>query len=159
MVVDLLIDHHYAKDAVRLARAYPELKIVINHCMRARMKDGGVSDEWRAAVAACGREPNVYCKLSSILNFADTKPFEETAPTELTHYLPVLDPCFEIGLSLGRFGLFLLESLEEPRVLSDKETILEGLARLSQTGRVRTLHAHVHLLQKSSLLRAISPPL
>ena len=95
MVIDLLIAHEHAADALRLAREFRGLKIVINHCFRARMKDGKNSDDWRKAVADCGKEPNVFMKISSIVNFAEVKPFGDPAPGELAHYLPVLDPCFD----------------------------------------------------------------
>lgn len=94
-VVDLLIDPSFAPDAIRLAREFPKLKIVINHCFGARMKDGQVEEVWRKAVQDCAAFPNIHMKISSILNFAGTKPFVETAPSELEFYLPVLEPCFE----------------------------------------------------------------
>ena len=95
LVADLLITPEHAADAIRLAQDYPKLKIVINHCFRARMKNGEIDDKWKEAVKSCAAHPNVHMKISSILNFAGTKPFAESAPTELNYYLPVLDPCFE----------------------------------------------------------------
>ena len=96
MVIDLLIDHPSTRRMLFAWRGNTAvLKVILNHCLRARMKDGKISDEWKEAVAECGKEPNIYCKISSIVNFADVKAFEEPAPTDLEHYLPVLDPCFE----------------------------------------------------------------
>lgn len=96
MVIDLLIAHQHAADAVRLAREFRGLKIVVNHCFRARMKDGKMSDAWKKAVADCGKEPNIFMKISSIVNFAEgAKAFAEPGPVDLAHYLPVLDPCFD----------------------------------------------------------------
>ena len=95
MVVDLLVDPKHAPEIMRLAREFPTLKIIINHCFRARMKDGAVDDQWSAAVNSCAKFENVYCKLSSIVNFSEAKAFTQEAPTDLAYYLPVLDPCFE----------------------------------------------------------------
>jgi len=95
LVVDLLIDPSYAPDVMQLAREFPELKIVINHCFGARMKNGEVDDAWKSAVKDCAAFPNVYIKISSILNFAGTKPFVESAPSEMEFYLPVLEPCYD----------------------------------------------------------------
>lgn len=95
LVVDLLIDPTHAPDAIQLAREFPNLKIVINHCFRARMVNGQVDETWQKAVKECAAFPNVFMKISSILNFAGTKPFVESAPGEMKFYLPVLDPCFE----------------------------------------------------------------
>ena len=83
MVVDLLIDPSHAPDAIRLAREFPDLKIVINHCFRARLVDGKVDDAWKKAVKDCAAFPNVHMKISSILNFAGTQPFVESAPGEM----------------------------------------------------------------------------
>lgn len=95
LVVDLLIDPSHAPDAARLAREFPKLKIVINHCFRARMVDGQVDEAWAKAVKDCAALPNMHIKISSILNFAGTEPFVESAPSEMEFYLPVLEPCFE----------------------------------------------------------------
>ena len=95
LVVDLLINPSHAPDVVQLAREFPEMKIVINHCFGARMEDGKVDDAWSLAVKVCAVFPNVHMKISSILNFAETEPFVESAPTELEYYLPVLETCFE----------------------------------------------------------------
>ena len=95
MVVDLLIEHRHAPDTIRLAREFPKLKIVINHCFRAKIKDGKFSDEWKKAVTDCAAFPNVFMKISSILNFSEAKPFDESAPTNLKYYLPVLNHCYD----------------------------------------------------------------
>lgn len=95
MVVDLLIESQHAGDVKTLAIDYPKLTIVIDHCFRARMKDGKVSTEWVKAVKECGKLPNVHCKLSSILNFAEVKPFEKPAPNDLKTYRFILQTCFD----------------------------------------------------------------
>ena len=95
MVVDLLIEATHAADVIELAKKFPELKIIINHCFRAKLNDGRMSEEWKAAVKDCAQFPNVYCKISSILNFTTSKPFDERAPSDLNTYLPVLEPCFD----------------------------------------------------------------
>ena len=95
MVVDLLVDPKHTPDIIRFAREYPKLKIVIDHCFRARMKNGAIDDEWTSAVKACGEFKNVYMKLSSIVNFSEARVFTQDAPKDMAYYLPVLDPCFE----------------------------------------------------------------
>ena len=94
MVVDLLIESQHAQDVIRLAKEFPTLKIVVNHCFRAKLKDGRMSDDWVSAVRNCAEYPNVYCKISSILNFTDSKPFDERAPSDLETYLLILEECF-----------------------------------------------------------------
>ena len=95
MVIDLLIEHRHAKDAIRLAREFPDLKVVLNHCLRARMEGGRMSAAWRQAIKDCAKLPNIYCKISSIVNFSEAIAFGDPAPAELDYYRPVLDPCFD----------------------------------------------------------------
>ncbi|MEO2008775.1 MAG: amidohydrolase family protein [Pirellulaceae bacterium] len=94
MVIDLLIEYRHAEDVTRLAREFPKLQIVINHCFRAKLKDGKMGEEWQLAIKACAKHPNVFCKISSILNFSEAEAFGRPAPTTLNAYLPVLQPCF-----------------------------------------------------------------
>ncbi len=94
MVVDLLVSPSQSSDVIRLARDYPKLTIVINHCFQAQIKNGKVDPKWIDAVTDCAAFSNVFMKVSSILNFAGTNPFVETAPTDLEFYLPVLDHCY-----------------------------------------------------------------
>ena len=95
MVIDLLVGHQHAEDVVQLATKFPELKIVINHCFGAKIQDGKLSDAWKSAITTCAEHDNVYCKLSSIVNFAGTKPFSEAAPSDLETYQSVLQHCYE----------------------------------------------------------------
>lgn len=95
MVVDLLIGSEHASDVITLAKDYPKMTIVIDHCFRFRLVDGKISPEWKAAVESCGKLPNVHIKLSSILNFVGSQPFAEPAPTDLKTYAPVLQACFD----------------------------------------------------------------
>lgn len=95
MVVDLLVDRRYFQDVVQLATRYPKLKIVLNHCVRVKMENGHLTEQWKSAVTACAKHPNVYCKLSSILDFAGTEPFAKPAPFESEIFQDVLEFCFD----------------------------------------------------------------
>ena len=91
LVIDLLIEASHADDVVSLSRDFPRLKIVINHCFRAKIIDGDISDELKQAIKKCAAQKNVFCKMSSINNFSEVDPFTDPAPTDLNYYLPVLD--------------------------------------------------------------------
>ncbi len=95
MVVDLLIEASHADDVSALADAYPDMKIVVNHCFRAKILDGQISAELKSAIIQCARHQNVYCKISSINNFSEVLPFTVPAPTNLEYYRPILDPVFD----------------------------------------------------------------
>jgi L-fuconolactonase len=94
MVVDLLIETSHLNETLELAKKYPKLKIIINHCFRIRMKDQKIPDEWKKAITETAKFPNVYCKISSILNLSDIPPFKEPGPTDMKFYKPILDHCF-----------------------------------------------------------------
>ena len=95
MVVDLLIEASHADDVSTLADAYPSLRIVINHCFRAKIIDSDISNDLKLAIVQCARHRNVYCKISSINNFSEVLPFTVAAPTDLEYYLPILTPVYE----------------------------------------------------------------
>ena len=95
LVVDLLIEASHADDVVALANDFPNLKIVINHCFRAKIVAGKISAELQDAITRCAAHKNVYCKMSSINNFSEVAPFAEPAPTELSYYLPILNPVYD----------------------------------------------------------------
>ena len=95
MVVDLLVDQSFAKDVIELAQRFPNLKIVINHCFRLKLDNGKLPEDWKSAVTQCAKQANVYMKLSSIINFAGTEPFTETAPSDSQTYGELLDCCFD----------------------------------------------------------------
>ncbi len=95
MVVDLLVDQSHSADVIQLAKRYPKLKIVLNHCFRVKMEKGHLTERWKSAVTACDKHPNVYCKLSSILDFAGTEAFAEPAPTDSDVFQDVMAFCFD----------------------------------------------------------------
>ena len=69
---DLLFYVKHLRHAVTVARACPELPLVIDHCSKPLIAEGklfGWIDELRAA----SRFPNVHCKLSSLVTQADWK--------------------------------------------------------------------------------------
>ena len=95
LVIDLLIEASHADDVVSLSRDFPRLKIVINHCFRAKIVDGDISHELKVAIKKCAAQKNVFCKMSSINNFSEVAPFTDPAPTDLKYYLPILDPVYD----------------------------------------------------------------
>ena len=47
------------------------------------------------AIKKCAAQMTVFCKMSSINNFAEVAPFTDPAPTDLNYYLPVLDSVYD----------------------------------------------------------------
>ena len=85
---DLSLDLGLSQQTVDIATAIPELRIVINHCANLPM-DGGDPDPEAAALARSAAEcPNVYCKLSGMMDLRCTI---RPAPVDVDHYAPFLD--------------------------------------------------------------------
>ncbi|MGB7344170.1 MAG: sulfatase-like hydrolase/transferase [Pirellulaceae bacterium] len=95
MVVDLLVDQSHSSDVIKLATLYPKLKIVLNHCFRVKMEKGQITERWKLAVTAAAKHPNVYCKLSSILDFAGAEAFAQPAAVDSKIFQDVLGFCFD----------------------------------------------------------------
>jgi len=82
----LVLPVHLSNLLKRLGR-HPELKVVVDHCAKPRIKEGEF-DEWRSSIAAIARETDAYCKLSGLLT--------EAAPECNTRDLePYVDAIFE----------------------------------------------------------------
>jgi L-fuconolactonase len=69
---DLLFYVKHLKHATTLARKLPELKMVIDHLAKPRIKDH-VLEPWKEAFLAASKFPNVFCKLSGLVTEADWK--------------------------------------------------------------------------------------
>jgi L-fuconolactonase len=50
---------------LRLFEKYPEMRTVIDHCMKPAIRDGAF-EPWAAKMAVIARETNVFCKLSGL---------------------------------------------------------------------------------------------
>jgi L-fuconolactonase len=85
---DLTLDLGMDERTVDVATAIPELRIVITHCANVPM-DGDDPDSDSVALAQRAAEhPNVYCKLSGMM---DLRCSIRPAPTDLDHYERYLD--------------------------------------------------------------------
>jgi predicted TIM-barrel fold metal-dependent hydrolase len=81
--------------AAKLAADVPALRIVIDHVGGARIA-APLSDEWRAGMAALGRQKNVHCKVSALMEQTRESAMKwGNAPRDTAFYAPVLDHCWE----------------------------------------------------------------
>ena len=93
----LLVDHKLQLDVnggpdmpahvARLAAKLPKLRIVINHCANLRVDGREPPAKWREGMQAAAKHPNVFCKVSALVEQTSQKP----APREVDYYRPVLD--------------------------------------------------------------------
>jgi len=83
---DLLFYVQHLKHAATVARRFPNLRLVIDHLAKPKIKAGEMSG-WQEDLAAAAECPNVMCKLSGMITEADwqnwkpadLKPYVETA--------------------------------------------------------------------------------
>jgi L-fuconolactonase len=80
---DLLFYVKHLKHAATLARALPELPMVIDHLAKPRIKEHRL-EGWREPLQAAAKFPNVYCKLSGLVTEADWKGW---TPKDLTPFV------------------------------------------------------------------------
>ncbi|KAK0341752.1 hypothetical protein LTR94_025116 [Friedmanniomyces endolithicus] len=63
---DALVTPAHLSDIEVLAKRWPDLAIIIDHCGKPNLSGQGF-DAWREAMAALARHPCVWCKLSGLL--------------------------------------------------------------------------------------------
>jgi predicted TIM-barrel fold metal-dependent hydrolase len=76
-------------EVARLARELPTLRIVINHLANTRIDGKNVSPTWRADLEAAAKFPQVFLKVSALVE--GTGKNDGTAPREVEFYRPWLD--------------------------------------------------------------------
>lgn len=70
-----------------VARAIPNLRIVVNHCLGYNFDGEAPSSEWLDTVARLAENKNVFCKISGLYQRSVPQP----APQNLSHYQTVLE--------------------------------------------------------------------
>ena len=85
---DLSLDLGLDNKTVDLAAAIPDLRIVINHCAGVAMDGDDPDPDNVALVRRAAEHPNVFCKLSGMMDLRCTI---IPAPTDVNHYAPYLD--------------------------------------------------------------------
>lgn len=81
-------------DVALLAARVPKLRIVINHAANSRIDGKEPPKAWLDGMAAAAKHPNVFCKVSALVEQTERKP----APRDVDYYRPVLDALW------SRFG-------------------------------------------------------
>jgi len=76
----------------RVARAVPELRIVVDHVLGFDIEGKPPSLEWITAATRLAEKPNVWCKVSGLYQRCVQQP----APADVDHYRPLLDTLWEL---------------------------------------------------------------
>ena len=96
LAVDLLGGVAMLPDVDRIARAVPNLRLVIDHVANIPIDGKPVDPAWRDGMDAAGQHPGVYCKVSGLVE--GTGRTDGQAPHNPEFYQPVLDTLW------SRFG-------------------------------------------------------
>lgn len=95
---DILIYHHQLKAAVDFIKAFPNQKLVIDHCAKPDVRHKEIN-EWKYLISEAAAAPNVYCKLSGLFTEANWK---EWSAGDFYPYLDVVFKAF--GVDRLMFG-------------------------------------------------------
>jgi L-fuconolactonase len=87
---DLLFYVKHLKHAATVARAVPELPLVIDHLSKPRIKDRA-KDDWLPHLRAAAACSNIFCKLSGLVTEADWKRWKAD---DLKPYVQAALDCF-----------------------------------------------------------------
>ena len=86
--MDVNMGYYDMEHLLQLADAVPQLRIVINHIGAARPIDGvAANPEWADVMRRMAGRPNVFCKVSAVLQHSAVLP----APEGVDFYRPTLD--------------------------------------------------------------------
>lgn len=80
-------------DVARLAKALPELRVVINHAANVRIDGQAPPVDWLRGLRAAAAHKHVCCKVSALVEGTGRQ--QRDAPTDAAFYRPVLDALWE----------------------------------------------------------------
>lgn len=70
LAYDLLVRTRELGPAIEMIRDAPQGHFILNHAAKPTLSSG-ITEAWRAGIAALAEQPNVWCKLSGLLTEAD----------------------------------------------------------------------------------------
>jgi L-fuconolactonase len=93
LVLDVLVGPDRLETVASLAAKLPELRIVIDHCANVRIDGKSPPEMWLTGLRAVGRHPNVYVKVSGLVE--GTGLTNGQAPRDPEFYRKILDAIYE----------------------------------------------------------------
>lgn len=93
LAYDLLLFPRHLPRAVRLARAFPEQRFVLDHLGKPPIRSGKIHP-WEADLKALAALPNVWCKLSGMVTETDPLSWK---PEDFLPYMRVILDAFGSG--------------------------------------------------------------
>lgn len=131
LVYDLLVRARELPAALEVARAYPDLRFVIDHMAKPPIAAGELSP-WAEAIEPLSRLPNVFCKVSGLVTEAD---WSRWTPDDLVPYVSrALEWFGEDRLMVGSDWPVCLLAGTYPRVLDAYRYALGDLGPQARKG-------------------------
>jgi L-fuconolactonase len=93
LAYDILVYARQLPAAVEFARRFPQLRLVLDHVAKPRIREGEIR-EWECGLRALADLPHVSCKLSGLVTEADHRSW---TPAQLRPYLDVALDAFGPG--------------------------------------------------------------
>ena len=87
LALDLLVGKEWLAGAATCAARFPGLRIILNHLAHVPVTGGQPDEEWIDGIRAAAACPNVFCKVSGMVELAQDAP----PPEDPAYYRPVLD--------------------------------------------------------------------
>ena len=91
LTIDALGFPVHAAPFLRLFEKYPDMRAVVDHCMKPQIRDNAF-DDWSVAIARIANDTGAYCKLSGIVTESDSGWTPETIKPYAEHVLHVFGP-------------------------------------------------------------------
>lgn len=104
----------------RLAEKLPEQRIVINHIGNVTIEGQKLNEGWLAGMRAAAMHPNVYCKVSALVEGAARA--TQPVPRNIDHYKPTLDAVWE---AFGEDHLIYGSNWPVSETAADYATVLQ----------------------------------
>jgi len=84
----------WVEQAVPLARAVPDLRLVVNHAANVPVTGGPPPETWRSLMLRLAEQPNIFMKVSGLVE--GTRRTSGDAPADPACYAPVLEVLWQI---------------------------------------------------------------
>ncbi len=89
--LDVMTNAQELPNNAKLLEEVPDLRVVIDHVAHVPVDGNDPDSEWFHGVQTIAKNPNVYCKVSGMVERA----VEQPAPTDPGYYVPTLDSLWD----------------------------------------------------------------
>ena len=133
LTYDLLVFPNQLKNSIQLVSKFSNQKFVLDHIAKPPIKSGEIND-WKAAITALAKNPNVFCKLSGLTTEANWSSWN------ISDFTPYIDVVFEaFGTDRLMFGSDWPVCLLAGSYSKNKDIITSYIQQLSPTEQAQIM--------------------